>query len=41
MTEDIRDLIKRDPSGEELSEIRELWKRHSIAEDERYLPGLI
>src|SRR5436190_8619981 len=41
MVEDIRDLIKREASGEELSGIRELWKRHSIAEDERDLPGLI
>src|SRR5438034_10811914 len=41
MTDDIRDLIRREASGEELDEIRELWKRHSIAEDERDLPGLI
>ena len=41
MTEDIRDLIRRDASAGELDEIRELWKRHSIAEDERDLPGLI
>ena len=41
MSEDIRDLIKREASGEEQNEIRELWKRHSIAEDERDLPGLI
>ena len=41
MTEDIRDLIKREASSEEQNEIRELWKRHSIAEDERDLPGLI
>jgi predicted ester cyclase len=26
---------------DEYAEIRELWKRHSIAEDERDLPGLI
>jgi predicted ester cyclase len=41
VTEDIRDLIKREASSEEQNEIRELWKRHSIAEDERDLPGLI
>ncbi|MGZ4410060.1 MAG: ester cyclase [Gaiellaceae bacterium] len=41
MTEGIRDLIRREASGDELNEIRELWKRHSIAEDERDLPGLI
>lgn len=35
------DLIRRDPTPEEHAEIRELWKRHSIAEDERDLPGLI
>jgi SnoaL-like polyketide cyclase len=39
--EDIRDLIRREASRDELNEIRELWKRHSIAEDERDLPGLI
>jgi hypothetical protein len=41
VTEDIRDLIRRDLSAGELDEIRELWKRHSIAEDARDLPGLI
>jgi steroid delta-isomerase-like uncharacterized protein len=41
MTEDIRDLIRREVSPAEHEEIRELWKRHSIAEDERDLPGLI
>ena len=38
---DIRDLISREVSASEHEEIRELWKRHSIAEDERDLPGLI
>ncbi|MDX6400876.1 MAG: hypothetical protein QOF27_1482, partial [Gaiellaceae bacterium] len=33
MSEDVRDLIRRDLSAGELDEIRELWKRHSIAED--------
>jgi predicted ester cyclase len=35
------DLIRRDFDPAELDEIRELWKRHSIAEDNRDLPGLI
>jgi predicted ester cyclase len=38
---DVRDLIRRDVSPQEHDEIRELWKRHSIAEDERDLHGLI
>jgi predicted ester cyclase len=38
---DVRDLIRRDVSPAEYDEIRELWKRHSIAEDNRDLPGLI
>ena len=36
-----RELLARDVSVEEYSEIRELWKAHSIAEDRRDLPGLI
>src|SRR5919199_6357575 len=35
------DLLRRDLSPGEYDEIRELWKRHSIAEDGRDLPGLI
>jgi predicted ester cyclase len=35
------DLIRRDFDPGELDEIRELWKRHSIAEDNRDLTGLI
>ena len=35
------DLLRRDVSPEEYDEIRELWKRHSMAEDERDLPALI
>jgi SnoaL-like polyketide cyclase len=38
---DIRDLLRRDVTAAEYAEIRELWKTHSIAEDERDLPGLI
>ena len=41
LSEDIRELIRRDVSSSEHEEIRELWKRHSIAEDERDLPGLM
>ena len=39
--EDVRELIRRDPVPDEHDAIRELWKRHSIAEDARDLPGLI
>jgi predicted ester cyclase len=35
------DLLRRDVTQELYDEIRELWKRHSIAEDNRDLPGLI
>ena len=41
MTTDVRDLMRLDVSASEHDAIRELWKRHSIAEDERDLPGLI
>ena len=41
MSVDVRDLIRLDIDPVEHDEIRELWKRHSIAEDERDLPGLI
>jgi hypothetical protein len=41
MTVDVRDLIRRPAEEEEHDAIRELWKKHSIAEDERDLPGLI
>jgi hypothetical protein len=39
--DDVRQRILLDPSADEHAEIRELWKRHSIAEDERDFPGLI
>jgi hypothetical protein len=39
--EDVRELIRREPVPEEHHAIRELWKRHSIAEDKRDLPGLL
>ena len=35
------ELIRRDLEPAGYDEIRELWKRHSIAEDNRDLPGLI
>jgi predicted ester cyclase len=35
------DLIRRELAPGEYDKIRELWKRHSIAEDNRDLPGLI
>jgi steroid delta-isomerase-like uncharacterized protein len=38
---DVRDVVRLDPSTAEHQAIRELWKKHSIAEDERDLPGLI
>jgi steroid delta-isomerase-like uncharacterized protein len=38
---DVRDLIRLEPTAAEHDEIRELWKQHSIAEDNRDLPGLI
>jgi len=38
---DVRDLLRRDVSLAEYDEIRELWKRHSIATDERDLAGLL
>ena len=41
MGDDVRQRILLEPSADEHAEIRELWKRHSIAEDERDLPGLI
>jgi hypothetical protein len=38
---DVLELMRRDLDASEYEEIRELWKRHSIAEDARDLPGLI
>ena len=35
------ELLRRDLDPSEYDEIRALWKRHSIAEDERDLAGLI
>ena len=39
--EAILELYRREVTPEQYAEIRALWKRHSIAEDERDLPGLI
>ncbi|MFL5950006.1 MAG: ester cyclase [Gaiellaceae bacterium] len=38
---DVRDLIRRDPDAAEHDRIRELWKKHSVAEDARDLAGLL
>ena len=40
-TERVVELLRRDPAEAEYDEIRELWKKHSIAEDNRDLRGLI
>jgi predicted ester cyclase len=37
----VLEQVRRRADQAELDEIRELWKRHSIAEDNRDLPGLI
>jgi len=38
---DVRDLVRRDARPDEYAAIRDLWKKHSIAEDARDLAGLI
>jgi hypothetical protein len=40
-TDQILELLRRPVDVDEYDEIRELWKTHSIAEDNRDLPGLI
>src|ERR671914_267080 len=40
-SERILELLRRPVDADEYHEIRELWKTHSIAEDNRDLPGLI
>ena len=37
----VRELLGRPESEEQYLEVRELWKKHSLAEDARDLPGLI
>jgi predicted ester cyclase len=41
VTERARELLAREVTSDAYAEIRELWKRHSIAEENRDLPGLI
>lgn len=38
---DVRELLRRELEPSEYEAIRELWKRHSIAEDERDIEGLL
>lgn len=38
---DVREMLSRDVTPELYSEIRELWKAHSIAEDRHDIAGLI
>ena len=38
---DVRELLRRPVDADEYETIRELWKRHSKAEDQRDLPGLL
>jgi predicted ester cyclase len=38
---DARELLRRELDPGEYESIRELWKRHSIAEDERDIEGLL
>lgn len=38
---DVRDLLKRPIDPPEIEAIRELWKQHSIAEDNRDIAGLL
>ena len=40
-TDHVLELLRREPVDEEYAAIRELWKRHSIAEENRDLPGLL
>jgi len=38
---DARELVRRKIDSDEYAAIRELWKRHSLAEQERDVPGLL
>ena len=38
---DVRELLRKPLDPDEYEAIRELWKRHSKAEDQRDLPGLL
>ncbi|MCH7474954.1 MAG: nuclear transport factor 2 family protein [Gemmatimonadetes bacterium] len=39
--DEVLELLRRDMTPESYSEIRDLWKAHSIAEDNRDIPGLM
>ena len=41
MREEVLELVRRAPEPGELEKIRDLWKRHSLAEDNRDLAGLL
>src|SRR5216110_1144113 len=41
MVDAVLHAIRREPDAEEHDAIRELWKRHSIAEERRDLAGLL
>ena len=41
LRDEVLNRLRREPVASEHDEIRELWKRHSIAEENRDLPGLI
>ena len=38
---DVRELLKREVDPAEVDAVRELWKQHSIAEDNRDIAGLL
>jgi hypothetical protein len=38
---DVRDLLRRPIDADEIEAIRELWKQHSIAEENRDIAGLL
>ena len=38
---DVRELLGRQVTPELYAEVRDLWKKHSIAEDNRDIPGLL
>jgi predicted ester cyclase len=37
----VLELLRREPTADEYEEIRELWKRHSLAEERRDVTGLL
>ena len=38
---EVLELMRKDPDQAEFTEIRELWKEHSKAEDNRSIEGLL